>query len=108
MVAIEARRKQLEDRLHELKVRLTRIEDELEQPVSERFAEQAVEREDEEVLEDLGAAGIQEVRMIEAALKRVGAGSYGTCTNCGDPIGEERLNVLPATPICRDCAAART
>jgi RNA polymerase-binding transcription factor DksA len=107
MVAIEARRAQLEGRLAELRSRLHRIEDELEQPVSERFAEQAVEREDEEVLEDLGAAGVQEVRMIQAALKRIDAGTYGTCASCGEPISEDRLDVLPATPICRDCAAGR-
>ena len=64
-------RQQLEARLGELKARLTRIEGELEQPVSDSFAEQATEREDEEVLEDLGAAGVQEVRMIEAALDRI-------------------------------------
>lgn len=107
MVPVEKRKDQLETRLAELRRRLTRIEGELEQPVSERFAEQAVEREEEEVLEDLGAAGIQEIRMIEAALKRVQAGSYGICARCGDPISEERLDVLPATPICKDCAAER-
>ena len=107
MAETEARRAQLESRLAELRSRLHRIENELEQPVSERFAEQAVEREDEEVLEDLGAAGVQEVRMIQAALKRIDAGTYGTCANCGEPISEERLDVLPATPICQDCAGAR-
>ena len=45
------------------------------------------------MLEDLGAAGVQEVRMIEAALKRIANGTYGICVNCGDPIGEDRLNV---------------
>jgi RNA polymerase-binding transcription factor DksA len=107
MATTDDRRKQLETRLKELKVRLVRIEDELEQPVSDSFAEQAVEREDEEVLEDLGAAGVQEVRMIDAALKRIDNGSYGICVRCGDPIGEDRLDVLPQTPMCRDCAAGR-
>ena len=79
----------------------------IDQPVSDNFSEQAVEREDEEVLEDLGAAGVQEIRMIEAALDRIESGSYGICARCGDPIGEERLDVLPPTPLCRDCAAAR-
>jgi RNA polymerase-binding transcription factor DksA len=107
MVAIETRKAQLEARLRELRTRLYRVKDELEQPVSERFAEQAVEREDEEVLEDLGAAGLQEVRMIEAALDRIARGSYGICVVCGEEIGEERLNVLPHTPRCRNCAAGR-
>jgi len=107
MKPVEVRKQELERRLGELRTRIDRIEDELEQPVSDSFSEQAVEREEEEVLEDLGAAGVQEVRMIEAALKRIAAGTYGTCVNCGEPIGEERLDVVPATPLCRDCAAQR-
>ena len=107
MTTIEARKAELERRLGELKARVARIEGELDQPVSDNFSEQAVEREDEEVLEDLGAAGVQEIRMIEAALDRIESGSYGICARCGDPISEERLDVLPHTPLCRDCAAAR-
>ena len=107
MATVEARKAQLEARLGELTARLQRIESELEQPVSDSFAEQAVEREEEEVLEDLGAAGVQEIRMIEAALDRIDQGTYGTCVVCGDPIGDDRLDVLPQTPMCRDCAAQR-
>ena len=88
MIAVETRRAQLQARLDELTGRLRRIDDELDQPVSERFEEQATEREDEEVLEDLGAAGLREVRMIEAALDRIENGSYGDCVRCGEPIGD--------------------
>jgi RNA polymerase-binding transcription factor DksA len=107
MATTEDRRVQLETRLGELRARLARIEDELEQPLSDSFSEQAVEREEEEVLGDLGAAGAQEIRMIEAALKRIENGSYGVCVRCGDPIGDARLDVVPQTPMCRDCAAGR-
>jgi RNA polymerase-binding transcription factor DksA len=107
MVPLETRKAQLETRLGELRARIARIEDELEQPVSESFSEQAVEREDDQVREDLGAAGVQEIRMIEAALDRIDRGTYGDCVRCGDPIGDERLDVLPATPMCRDCASGR-
>ena len=37
--------------------------------------------------------------MIDAALKRIENGSYGVCARCGDPIGEDRLDVLPQTPM---------
>ena len=107
MVPIETRKAQLEARRDELTGRLRRIDDELDQPVSESFSEQAVEREEEEVLEDLGAAGLREVRLIEAALDRIEHGSYGTCVRCGEPIGDDRLDVVPHTPFCRDCAAGR-
>ncbi len=57
------------------------------------------------MLEDLGAAGAQEIRMIEAALQRIERGEYGICVVGGDPISAERLDVLPQTPKCRNCAA---
>lgn len=107
MTTIDTRKAALEARLAELKGRLVRIEDELEQPASENFSEQATEREDEEVLEDLGAAGVQEIRKIEAALDRIRQGTYGICVNCGDPIDEKRLDAVPAAPLCADCAAGR-
>jgi RNA polymerase-binding transcription factor DksA len=104
MTSIEDRRQQLEARLAELSARLNRIEHDLDQPVSTRFAEQATEREEDEVLEDLGQAGLQEMRMIEAALGRIAKGTYGVCVRCGEAIGDERLDLVPQTPLCRDCA----
>ena len=40
---------------------------------------------------------------IDGALKRIDDGTYGICTNCGQPIGEERLEALPWTTQCIDC-----
>lgn len=105
MKSAETRKAQLTVRLDELKSRLAKIDAELDQPHSTMFAEAAIEHEGDEVLEDLGAAGLQEIRMIEAALGRMERGEYGICVDCGDPISEERLDVLPATPKCRNCAA---
>ena len=105
MISVETRRAQLLARKDELSQRLVKIDAELDQPHSTMFAEAAIEREGDEALEDLGAAGLLEIRMIEAALDRIDAGTYGICVACGEEISEERLNVLPATPKCRDCAA---
>lgn len=41
---------------------------------------------------------------LDAALDRVGAGTYGRCEICGREIGEARLEVLPAARLCIDCA----
>ncbi|MBP7240575.1 TraR/DksA C4-type zinc finger protein [Amaricoccus sp.] len=105
MIPLEERKEQLLTRLAELRSRLVKIDSELDQPHSTMFAEAAIEREADEMLEDLGAAGLQEIRMIEAALGRMDRGEYGICVTCGDPISEERLNVVPATPKCRNCAS---
>ncbi len=44
---------------------------------------------------------------IDAALARIGEGSYGTCVACGAPIPFERLEVLPAADRCVSCQAGR-
>jgi DnaK suppressor protein len=40
---------------------------------------------------------------IDAALTRIENGTYGTCTNCGKQIPEERLEALPWATLCIDC-----
>ena len=105
MKAIIDREKQLRNRLQELNEHLQGIEDTLVEPTNPDAEERSVERESDEVLEGLGNVELSEYRMIEAALTRVGDGTYGVCVNCGDVISEERLDVLPATPKCRDCAS---
>ncbi|HWB73028.1 MAG TPA: TraR/DksA C4-type zinc finger protein [Egibacteraceae bacterium] len=37
---------------------------------------------------------------VEAALQRLEQGSYGRCEICGQPIPDERLEVVPATRFC--------
>jgi RNA polymerase-binding protein DksA len=44
---------------------------------------------------------------IDAALKRVEEGTYGTCTNCGKPIPEERLEARPWATLCIECQRDR-
>jgi RNA polymerase-binding transcription factor DksA len=56
------------------------------------------------VLEDLGQSAQTELRMIDAAMARIEEGEYGYCTKCGDKIAEDRLDLLPATPFCANCA----
>ncbi|SEO15722.1 RNA polymerase-binding transcription factor DksA [Salinihabitans flavidus] len=102
---LDARREVLLKRLSELDTRLHRIEAELDEPHSKDWEEQAVEREDEEVLEQLGQSGQAEIARIRAALQRIRDGKYGICTRCGSEISQARLDVLPATPICKTCAA---
>ncbi|MGP6089633.1 TraR/DksA family transcriptional regulator [Antarctobacter jejuensis] len=101
-----ARKLALLERLRALGVRLEDIEDELEAPHSKDWDEMAVEREGEEVLERLGESGKAEIARIRAALQRMARGEYGICTRCGDEISDERLTVLPETPLCKTCAAS--
>ena len=101
---LAARRQMLEDRLAQLDARLHRIEDRLDDPVSKDWEDQAVEREDSEVLQDLGNAGLKEMELVRAALARIEDGSYGICLRCGEEISEARLDAVPHAALCRDCA----
>ena len=40
---------------------------------------------------------------VDAALERMEEGNYGTCANCGKPIGETRLEFRPESIYCVDC-----
>jgi DnaK suppressor protein len=40
---------------------------------------------------------------IDAALKRIDDGTYGTCITCGDQIRYERLEASPWAALCIDC-----
>lgn len=104
MKALAERKKQMVDRLGELGHRLQDIETELDAHQSRDWSELAVEREEDEVLERIGSQGLAEIEQIRAALRRIEDESYGFCVRCGEPIAEERLDLLPATPFCRNCA----
>jgi RNA polymerase-binding transcription factor DksA len=43
---------------------------------------------------------------LQEALSKVDEGSYGRCERCGAQIDPERLEILPATTLCVDCARA--
>lgn len=44
---------------------------------------------------------------VDAALARLGAGGYGVCERCCQPIAPERLAARPAAALCIGCASAR-
>jgi RNA polymerase-binding protein DksA len=72
--------------------------------MSADWSEQASERENDEVLESLGNNSEKELQMINYALKRLDEGNYFYCDRCGEEIPEARLELLPFTPHCVDCA----
>jgi DnaK suppressor protein len=47
------------------------------------------------------------LKRIDAALRRIGEGTYGRCFECGEAIPEARLRALPFAVRCRDCEEAR-
>jgi RNA polymerase-binding transcription factor DksA len=49
----------------------------------------------------------QELRMIDAALRRLDEGAFGVCVDCNGEISIERLRALPYTLLCEEDARHR-
>lgn len=91
----------------ELKHRIEAIESDVhhkKEPVEKDFAEQVTQRENDDVLTAIDEEAQQTVRLIDAAIVRIKAGTYGTCAVCGNDIAEKRLRALPYVTTCIDCA----
>ena len=46
-----------------------------------------------------------QLAIVERALNKFEAGTYGLCDSCGKPINPERLEALPQASRCLDCKA---
>jgi DnaK suppressor protein len=57
---------------------------------------------DRELDEGLEEGAQQTLAEIDAALKRIEDGTYGTCEVCGRPIAPERLAAIPWARLCID------
>jgi len=68
--------------------------------VDQHPADVATDTADREL--DLSRVAMLEARVaqIDGAFDRLKQGTYGTCQVCGQPIPEERLEVMPDTPFC--------
>jgi len=49
---------------------------------------------------------LEELRLIDLAMARLGDGSYGHCDTCGSPIEIARLRAAPFASRCFDCQSA--
>jgi DnaK suppressor protein len=47
------------------------------------------------------------VSKIDEAIVRIDDGSFGTCEDCGELIGLQRLQARPVTTLCIDCKTAQ-
>lgn len=65
----------------------------------------------EESNHDRYAAMVDEMKArvyaLDEALLRVGNGTYGYCTICGEMIDTDRLAILPTATLCLDCEKKR-
>lgn len=103
-MSIEEIKAMLEQRLAELTARSEEIDDELSEAPDDDWSENAVESENDEVLEAVGGLALEEMRSIKTALSRIEDGTYGICASCDEAIAMERLAALPYATKCIKCA----
>ena len=102
----EKYRLQLEELKSELETRIAKANTNLSASHSADRSEQAVERENDEVLVELVREGKEELEQIKHAFMRMDKGHYGTCVTCGAAINPQRLNAMPMVTLCIECASA--
>ena len=98
-----SKKKLLQTRIEEIEEKLQRRN----KPLDKDFAEQAVERENDEVLEALLLASREEIKQINVALQRLENDEYTVCASCGEDIPMARLEAIPYTDVCVECAERR-
>lgn len=97
-------KKSLEERREVLMQRISRVKTGMQAEHSADWSEQAQERQNDEVLEAIGNESRNELTQINQALERMESGDYTHCSNCGEDISLKRLEAVPYTHRCINCA----
>ena len=98
-------RHQLKMRQDELLNRLTKVGDDVRHVtgLEPDFEEQAVQRENDDVLGTLDDSIRKELSQIERAIRRIDSSNYETCEKCHRRIPADRRNALPYATRCTTC-----
>jgi RNA polymerase-binding transcription factor DksA len=105
-LALEQIRSRLLTRRGELRQRQERIGRDLarqHEPLSADSADRAIQLENDESLQAIGSAAVQEIEDIGTALSRLDQGLYGICAICGEEISAARLAAVPHATVCQGC-----
>jgi DnaK suppressor protein len=109
MTPVEYAKAYLANRQQDLTVRLHGVERSRRHaamPLSADSEERATETENDEVLDRLSEVTRVELSRVNHALQRLDSGRYGECEQCGAPISEARLRIVPEATACTRCAQA--
>jgi DnaK suppressor protein len=103
---VERLRQKLEFQRHETRQFLLHLDQEarsLDAEAAQDSADRCVISLSKEALFERSSQRRTVLGLIEAALKRIADGSFGTCVGCGDEIQDQRLQALPWTQFCLRC-----
>jgi len=100
----DKRKEALQSRLADMEKRLSAVTRDITKTLPSDFAEQATERENDDVLEEIAKETKLSIANLKAALQRIDDDNYGLCGKCGDEIAPARLDALPESTLCVHCA----
>jgi DnaK suppressor protein len=104
-------RKRLEEKQAEIQQHIATLTGILAPPEAASQASYDVEEPEEEAV-DLQETDVDQAILdnektllaeVQQALARIDNGTYGICSNCGQPIPEKRLEALPWATLCLTC-----
>lgn len=84
--------------------RIRRDRNHTEAPLVADFPDQAVQRQNDEVLERLEESSRRDLHQIEHALAHLRRGGANRCESCGRPISARRLAAVLHATTCAGCA----
>lgn len=100
----------LQDRATQLREEVRQTRERTLQETPANIADRARDSEDDsfaDLIIDTNLAemdrDVEELRMIDSALQRISAGTYGECMDCAQPIATARLEAEPTAERCVKC-----
>ncbi len=103
----DAYKQALLDLKQEYQARIDKISDHIAHPqdqLQQHWDDQAVAASRDEMRKALLIEAEQGLVQVNAALRRIEEGEYGSCIECDELIDEKRLNAVPFTAYCIDHA----
>lgn len=92
------------DKKEQLSTRVSAIEGDFKKGRSQDSSEQAIERENEDVLDEIHHEAKLELGFVNEALQKLANDTYGYCDTCETKINPKRLEALPYCKTCIECA----
>jgi DnaK suppressor protein len=103
---LENYRKKLQAKRDDLVRNIARVEEEgraADEDTTVDLADKAANSYTKEFLFGQTNAERSFLHLIEEALRRMKAGSYGLCANCEDEVQQKRLDAVPWAKYCIEC-----
>jgi DnaK suppressor protein len=102
-MSTDNRKAAMQSKLVDMEKRLAAVTRDITKTLSSDFAEQATERENDDVLEEIAKETKLSIAHLKAALQRIADENYGRCGSCGEEIAAGRLDALPESTLCVKC-----